>query len=47
MKAAGSSRGAGLSVGGGMTLKRFSLAASYAKYHKAHASLMFNVSYAL
>ncbi|MBO5704084.1 MAG: type IX secretion system protein PorQ [Bacteroidaceae bacterium] len=45
LKAAGSAHGAGLSFGGGLTLSKFSLSASYAKYHKAQGSLMFNASY--
>lgn len=47
LKAAGSSHGAGLSFGGGVRLRRFSAGISYAKYHVAASSLMFNASYSL
>ncbi|MBO5699504.1 MAG: type IX secretion system protein PorQ [Bacteroidaceae bacterium] len=45
LKAANSAHGAGFSFGGGLNLSKFSISASYAKYHKAQASLMFNASY--
>ncbi len=45
LKAAGSGHGAGLSFGGGITLKRFKAGISYAKYHVSTASLMFNAGY--
>lgn len=47
LKAAGSGHGAGLTVGGGLHLNRFKLGASYAKYHVAASSLLFNVAYIL
>ena len=47
LKAGGGSHGAGLTVGGGIVLSNFSVKASYAKYHKADASLMFGVAYSL
>ena len=47
LKAAGSSHGAGLTFGGGLSLSRFKLGVSYAKYHISTSSLMFNVGYAL
>ena len=42
-----SSHGAGLSIGGGISLERFQIHLSYAKYHVSSNSLMFNVSYTL
>ena len=45
LKAAGSGHGAGLSFGGGLTLSRFKLGVSYAKYHVSTSSLLFNVGY--
>ncbi len=47
LKAAGSSHGAGLTLGGGIELSKFNFKASYAKYHKADASLMVSMSYDL
>lgn len=47
LKAAGSSHGAGLTLGGGLLLERFRLGVSYAKYHVAAGSLQFNVAYTL
>lgn len=47
LKAAGSGHGAGLSFGGGLRLRRFKAGISYAKYHVAASSLMFNVAYSL
>lgn len=47
LKAAGSAHGAGLSFGGGLRLRRFTAGISYAKYHVAASSLMFNASYSL
>ena len=47
LKAAGSSHGAGLTFGGGLTLSRLKLGVSYAKYHVAASSLHFNISYCL
>lgn len=42
-----SSHGAGLSLGGGLSLQRFKLHVAYGKYHVSASSLIFNVSYAL
>ena len=42
-----SSHGAGLSVGGGLSLERFKLHVAYGKYHVSASSLIFNVSYTL
>ena len=42
-----SSHGAGLSVGGGLSLERFKLHFAYGKYHVSASSLIFNVSYTL
>ena len=42
-----SAHGAGLSIGGGLTLQRLKLSVAYAKYHVSTASLLFNISYAL
>jgi opacity protein-like surface antigen len=44
---AGSAKGAGLTAGASLHLKRFKISGAYAKYHKSTSSLMFNVSYAL
>ncbi len=44
---AGSAKGAGLTAGASLKLKRFMISGAYAKYHKSTFSLMFNVSYAL
>lgn len=40
-----SSHGAGLTVGGGLQLNRFTLNIAYGKYHVASSSLMFNASF--
>lgn len=45
LKASGSSALAGLTVGGGLHVKTFSFGVSYARYHRAFSSLMFNASY--
>lgn len=45
LKAAGSSALAGLSAGAGVHLHGFSFGLSYARYHRAYSSLMFNASY--
>ena len=45
LKAAGSSALAGFSAGGGMQLKNFSFGLSYAQYHKASNSVMFQAGY--
>lgn len=42
-----SSHGAGLSVGGGLTLQRFKLQVAYAKYHVSASSLLINATYTL
>lgn len=42
-----SSHGAGLSLGAGLRLERFSLNLAYAKYHVSSSSLMINVGYRL
>ncbi len=42
-----SSHGAGLSVGAGLTLKRFKLNLAYAKYHVSASSLLINATYSL
>ena len=42
-----SSHGAGLSVGAGLTLKRFKLSAAYAKYHVSASSILINATYSL
>ncbi len=42
-----SSHGAGLSVGGGLTLKRFKLNVAYAKYHVSASSILINATYSL
>lgn len=47
LKAAGSSHLAGLSLGAGVNLKKIKFGASYARYHQACSSLMFNLGYAL
>lgn len=39
--------GAGLSIGGGMSLERLKLHVSYAKYHVSASSLLINISYIL
>lgn len=47
LKAAGSSHGAGLSVGGGLQLSRARFGIAYAKYHVSTPSLVFNASFRL
>ncbi len=47
LKAAGSGKGAGLTFGGGISLKGFKAGISYARYHLSASSLMFNVAYSL
>ena len=42
-----SNHGAGLSIGGGLSLERFKLHIGYAKYHVSANSLLINVSYTL
>ena len=42
-----SSHGAGLCLGGGIDLERFSLSASYGKYHVSSTSLLLNLSFRL
>ena len=42
-----SSHGAGLSVGAGLTLKRFKLNVTYAKYHVSASSILINATYSL
>ena len=42
-----SNHGAGLSVGAGLTLKRFKLSAAYAKYHVSASSILINATYSL
>lgn len=42
-----SNHGAGLSLGGGLSLERFKLHIGYAKYHVSSNSLLINVSYTL
>ncbi|MBQ7419976.1 MAG: type IX secretion system protein PorQ [Prevotella sp.] len=42
-----SSHGAGLSLGAGLTLKRFKLNVAYAKYHVSASSLLINATYSL
>ena len=42
-----SAHGAGLSVGGGLTLQRFKLQVAYAKYHVSASSLLINATYTL
>lgn len=45
LKAAGSSHLAGLSVGGGLNLRRFKLGLTWAKYHQSTSTIMGNVAY--
>ena len=47
MKAAGSSHGAGLCFGTGLTLKKIKIGLSYAKYHLSAPSFMVNAQYTL
>lgn len=42
-----SSHGAGLSFGGGLTLSRFKVAATYGKYHVSSSSVVISLGYAL
>lgn len=42
-----SNHGAGLSVGAGLTLKRFKLNLAYAKYHVSASSIVINATYSL
>ena len=42
-----SSHGAGLSIGGGLSLERFKLHIAYGKYHVSASSLIFNIAYTL
>ncbi|MBQ2122023.1 MAG: dihydropteroate synthase [Bacteroidaceae bacterium] len=37
--------GSGFTCGAGLSLKKFKLGASWAKYHRSSSSLMFNVGY--
>lgn len=45
LKAAGSGKGTGLSVGGGVQLSRFRAGIAWARYHLAASSLHFDVAY--
>lgn len=45
LKAAGAAHGAGLTLGGGMHLNKFSLGIAYAKYHVAMPAFMLNAQY--
>ena len=47
LKAAGSNKGAGLTFGGGINIKRIKAGISYAKYHKSTSSINFNIGYSL
>lgn len=47
LKSAGSSKMAGFTFGGGLTLQKFKCGVSWAKYHVGASSLMFNVAYAI
>ena len=47
MKAIDSSHWAGLSIGAGLSLKKFKVGVAYAKYHIASSSLLINASYSL
>lgn len=42
-----SSHGAGFTIGGGLTLSRFKVAASYGKYHVSSSSVTVNIAYTL
>lgn len=42
-----SSHGAGLSIGAGLSLKRFKLGVAYAKYHVSASSILINATYSL
>ena len=43
----GSSHGAGMSFGGGVSLERFKVNVSYAKYHVSSSSIMVNLAFSL
>ncbi|MDO4714727.1 MAG: type IX secretion system protein PorQ [Bacteroidales bacterium] len=45
LKAASAGKGAGLSLGAGLTAQRFSVDVAYAKYHVSSSSVLINVSY--
>jgi hypothetical protein len=45
LKSAGSSRWAGLTAGGGLSLKRIKIGAAYARYHTAASALTLNFGY--
>lgn len=45
LKAAGSSHMAGLSVGGGLNLRKFKIGLTWAKYHQSSSSIMGNIAY--
>lgn len=47
LKSAGSSKFAGFTFGGGLTLNKFKCGISWAKYHVDASSLMFSVAYAI
>lgn len=47
LKAAGSSAFAGITAGGGIHVKRFSMGLSYARYHRAWSSIMGNIGYSI
>ena len=47
MKVQDSSHWAGFSVGAGLSLKKFKVGVTWAKYHIASSSLLINASYAL
>lgn len=47
LKAAGSGKGAGLTLGGGINIKRIKAGISYARYHKSTSSINFNIGYSL
>lgn len=47
MKAAGSAHGAGLTLGAGLSLKKFKLGIAYAKYHISAPSFSFSLGYSL
>lgn len=47
LKAAGSSKLAGLTIGGGINIKDIKFGVAYARYHQSYSSLMFNLAYAL
>lgn len=47
LKASGSSHWAGISAGAGLNIKRFQFGVSFAKYHQAGNSFMFNAGYTL